>query len=41
MENECRTIKCYSCSDCANSTLVKMNTISTTNDDDQCMVEYF
>ncbi|CAF0898345.1 unnamed protein product [Adineta ricciae] len=38
MEFECRQIRCFSCSDCANSTLaVNDNFITTTRDTDRCM----
>ncbi|CAF1623265.1 unnamed protein product [Adineta ricciae] len=38
MEFECRAIRCFSCSDCANSTLAANdNFITTTRDTDRCM----
>ncbi|CAF3361708.1 unnamed protein product [Rotaria socialis] len=37
VKNECLTIQCYSCSDCGNSTLSKLATITTSNDDHQCI----
>ncbi|UJR13541.1 hypothetical protein I4U23_000555 [Adineta vaga] len=38
MEYQCREVRCFSCSDCANSTLaLQKNFITTTRDSDQCM----
>jgi hypothetical protein len=38
MTSECRQIQCYSCSDCANSTLLQKDFVITSSDGDQCMV---
>ncbi|CAF1465544.1 unnamed protein product [Adineta steineri] len=37
INNECRIIQCYSCSDCATSTLLNISKIQILNDIDQCV----
>ncbi|CAF1010352.1 unnamed protein product [Adineta steineri] len=38
MNIECQKVQCYSCSDCANSTLLsQMDSIVTTDNNDQCI----
>ncbi|CAF0968131.1 unnamed protein product [Adineta steineri] len=37
INNECRIIQCYSCSDCASSTLLNISKIQILNDIDQCV----